>query len=80
MKTPTHIEKCGRMRRYKFILGSVVIATGLVYLFAAGVRESAAHHMTLSMLKSAESSQIVGRRIQLGGCTVVDGSIRWDEY
>ena len=68
------------MKRYKFVIGSIVIAAGLVYLFSAGVRESAARHMTLSMLESTDDSQFNGRRIQLGGCSVVKGSIRWDEY
>ena len=68
------------MKRYKFVIGSFVIAAGLVYLFSAGVRESAARHMTLSMLASTDDSQFDGRRIQLGGCSVVKGSILWDEY
>ena len=68
------------INRYRFVIGSVVIAAGMIYLFSAGVRESAAHHMTLSMLERADDAQLTGRRIQLGGCTVVRGSIRWDEY
>ena len=68
------------MKQYKFIVGSVVIVSGLVFLFASGVRESSAHHMTLSMLANSETSQLAGKRIQLGGSTVVKGSINWDEY
>ncbi len=68
------------MKRYRFVIGSLVIAAGLVYLFSTGVRESAAHHMTLSLLERANDTQFSGRRIQLGGCAVVKGSIIWDEY
>ncbi len=38
------------MRRHKFTLGSLVIAAGLIYLFAAGVQQSTATHMTLQTL------------------------------
>ncbi len=69
------------MSRLKFLLGSTVIASGLAFLVITGVQESAAHHMTLSMLMERSTSLDVGdRRIQLGGCTVVAGSIRWDDY
>ena len=68
------------MKRYRFVIGSLAIAAGLVYLFSAGVRESAAHHMTLSMLEATDDARLYSRRIQLGGCTVVKGSIEWDEY
>ena len=68
------------MKRFKFLLGSAVVAAGLVYLFVTGVRESAAHHMTLSMLQAESTQNLASRRIQLGGCTVVKGSILWDEY
>lgn len=66
------------MRRHKFTLGSLVIAAGLVYLFVAGVDQSTATHMTLQTLlgKSLDEDQ----RIQLGGGTVVPGSIEWDTY
>ena len=66
------------MRRYKFTLGSIVIAAGLLYLFVASVQQSTATHLTLRNLKdyALDDSQ----RIQLGGGTVVPGSIEWDEY
>ena len=66
------------MRRYKFTLGSIVIAAGLLYLFVASVQQSTATHLTLRNLKdyALDGSQ----RIQLGGGTVVPGSIEWDEY
>lgn len=66
------------MRRYKFTLGSLAIAAGLVYLFIAGVQQSTATHLTLEALmdKPLDNSQ----RIQLGGGTVVPGSIEWDQY
>ena len=69
------------MSRLKFILGSAVIAAGLAFLIFTSVEESAAHHVTLPQLLTQADDPAVGeRRIQLGGCTVVRGSIRWDEY
>ena len=64
--------------RYKFIVGSIVVTAGLAFLLITGVRESAARHMTLDMLN--ESTEVTIQRVQLGGCTVVEGSIDWDEY
>ena len=66
------------MRRHKFTLGSLVIAAGLIYLFVAGVQQSTATHMTLQTLMEGATDD--GRRIQLGGSTVVSGSIEWDRY
>ena len=67
--------------RYKFIVGSIVVTAGLAFLLITGVRQSAARHMTLDMLLDpAAASEVRDRRIQLGGCTVVAGSIDWDEY
>ena len=67
--------------RYKFVVGSVVVAAGLVFLLISGVRQSSARHLTLDLLlQQAASSELSNQRLQLGGCTVVDGSIQWDEY
>ena len=66
------------MRRHKFTLGSLVIAAGLIYLFAAGVQQSTTTHMTLQSLMDGVIDE--GQRIQLGGGTVVPGSIEWDRY
>ena len=66
------------MRRHKFTIGSLAIAAGLIYLFVAGVQQSTATHMTLQTLLS--KSLVEGQRIQLGGSTVVPGSIEWDQY
>ena len=66
------------MRRHKFTLGSLVIAAGLIYLFAAGVQQSTATHLTLQTLMNGAIDE--GQRIQLGGGTVVSGSIEWDRY
>ena len=66
------------MRRHKFTLGSLVIAAGLIYLFIAGVQQSTATHMTLQILMDRAVDK--GQRIQLGGGTVVPGSIEWDRY
>ena len=62
------------MRRHKFILGSLVIAAGLVYLFVVGVQQSTAAHMTLQTLMGQSLDE--DQRIQLGGGTVVPGSIK----
>ena len=66
------------MRRHKFTLGSLVIAAGLIYLFVAGVQQSTATHVTLQILMDGSLDQ--SNRIQLGGSTVVPGSIKWDPY
>ncbi len=69
------------MKQYRFILGSLVVAGGLIYLLASGVKQSAAMHMTLpSLMAQVEHKELRGQRIQLGGGTVVPGSIKWDEY
>ena len=69
------------MGRYKFTLGALVIAGGLLYLFASSVQQAAATHLTLaSLLEQPEGAGFHDERIQLGGCTVVEGSIQWDQY
>ncbi len=68
------------MKQYRFVAGSLVIVACLVFLLVSSVRQSAARHMTLPMLlEQVEESNAHGR-IQLGGCTVVEGSIQWDTY
>ena len=62
----------------KFALGGLVIIAGLAYLLVAGVEQTAATHMTLETLTGQEITS--GQRIQLGGGTVVEGSIDWDQY
>ena len=67
--------------RYKFIFGSVMIAAGLIYLFATGVQQSSAMHLTLpGLMDQLAQKSLNNQRIQLGGSTVVPGSIKWDEY
>lgn len=69
------------MKQYRFILGSLVVAGGLIYLLATGVKQSSATHMTLpSLMTQLPHEELRGQRIQLGGGTVVPGSIKWDEY
>ena len=69
------------MERYKVAIGGLVIIAGLTYLFVTGVQQSAATHMTLQLLTEYMEEQDLGhQRIQLGGCTVVEGSIQWDQY
>ena len=69
------------MQKYKFTLGALVIAAGLGFLLVRGFEEPTATHLTLNTL-----SQKIGtntwddQRIQLGGSTVVPGSIKWDKY
>ena len=66
--------------RGKFAIGSVIIGLGVIFLIFTGVQQSAARHMTLDMLLEQSVTELDGRRIQLGGCTVVVGSIEWDAY
>jgi cytochrome c-type biogenesis protein CcmE len=68
------------MKKHKFTLGAALIAASLVYLFVTSVEQSAATHMTLSTLIGGEANDFSKQRIQLGGCTVVEGSIQWDQY
>lgn len=66
------------MRR-QFAIGSLIVALGIVALLVMGVKQSSARHMTLDALL-IEAADVGDRRIQLGGCTVVPGTIQWDEY
>ena len=69
------------MKRYKFTLGALLIAVSLIYLLITSVQQSAAMHMTLStLLQQAGQNDFEDQRIQLGGCSVVEGSIQWDQY
>ena len=68
------------MKNHKFTLGAVLIAASLIYLFITSVEQSAATHMTLSTLMQTATNDFDRQRIQLGGCTVVEGSIQWDQY
>ncbi len=66
------------MRR-QFAIGSVIVALGIVALLIMGVRQSSSRHLTLDVLL-VEGESLGDRRIQLGGCVVVPGTIEWDEY
>jgi|TARA_B110000263_G_scaffold174783_1_gene152702 cytochrome c-type biogenesis protein CcmE len=66
--------------RNKLIFGSIVVALGVVALMFVGVGQSSSRHMTLDALVEETPGEIDGRRIQLAGCTVVPGTIEWDEY
>lgn len=70
------------MKKYQFVLGSLVIAAGLIYLFATGVQQSSAMHLTLpTLMEQLGHKNFNGQRLlQLGGGIVVPGSIKWDEY
>ena len=69
------------MYRHKFTVGALVVATGLFYLFLTGFQQSSSTHMTLqSLTEAAQEDGLKGERIQLGGSTVVPGSIQWDKY
>ena len=67
------------MAQRRFVLGAAVISAGLIYLIVAGVRQSSASHMTLATFAESAHS-LEGKRLQVGGCSVVKGSIEWDEY
>lgn len=66
------------MRR-QFAIGSIIVAIGIAALLVMGVRQSSSRHMTLDVLLG-EGHEVAERRIQLGGCVVVPGTIEWDEY
>lgn len=66
--------------RSKLAIGSIVVALGIVALMMMGVKQSSAHHMTLDAMLGYPGEELEGRRIQLAGCTVVPGTIEWDEY
>ncbi len=66
--------------RTKLLVGSVIVALGVIALMFMGVRQSSSRHMTLDAMVELPTEEITGRRIQLAGCTVVPGSIEWDEY
>ena len=69
------------MHRHKFTVGAFVVAAGLFYLFLTGFQQSSSTHMTLqNLMEAAHSDGLKGQRIQLGGSTVVPGSIQWDKY
>lgn len=69
------------MKRLRFTMGAAVIAAGLLYLFITGFQQSAAAQVDLAtLLEQAGQRQTDGERVQLGGSTVVPGSIQWDEY
>ncbi len=65
--------------QHKFTVGALVIITGLFYLLLTGFQQSSSLHMTLQSL-TEEGAELAGRRIQLGGSTVIPGSIVWDKY
>ena len=66
--------------RWAFALGSIAAAAAIAALLAMGIRQSASRHMTLDALLAEAHDRVEGRRIQLAGCTVVPGTIEWDEY
>jgi cytochrome c-type biogenesis protein CcmE len=69
------------VKRFRFSLGAAVIAAGLIYLVVTGFQQSSATHLTLSsLLQEAGRNGLQGKRFQVGGSTVVPGSIDWDEY
>jgi len=69
------------MYRHKFTAGALVVAMGLFYLFLTGFQQSSSTHMTLqSLTEAAQKDGLEGERIQLGGSTIVPGSIQWDKY
>ena len=59
----------------------MVVAAGLALLMFTGLRQATATHTTLADLLDLVAGDGVGsQRVQLGGSTVVPGSIAWDEY
>lgn len=69
------------MQRHKFTLGGLVIVAGLGFLLVRGFEQNTAAHITLATLsQKAATNAWDDQRIQLGGSTVVPGSIKWDKY
>ncbi|HJP33408.1 MAG: cytochrome c maturation protein CcmE [Candidatus Latescibacteria bacterium] len=66
--------------RTKLLVGSAIVALGVIALMILGVRQSSSRHVTLDVMVELPAAEISGRRIQLAGCTVVPGTIEWDEY
>jgi cytochrome c-type biogenesis protein CcmE len=66
--------------RSKLAIGSVIVVLGVIALIMTGVKQSSSRHLTLDGLLRESTEEIAGRRIQLAGCTVVPGTIEWDEY
>jgi cytochrome c-type biogenesis protein CcmE len=67
--------------RLKFSLVALLVVGGLGYLVVTGFRQSAATQVTLASLEEKRAGgRLEDERLQLGGCTVVQGSIRWDRY
>ena len=65
------------MQRFKFVLGGALVAAGLIFLLVSGVQQSVSTHMNLATLLQRMDGE---ERIQLGGNTVVSGSIEWGQY
>jgi cytochrome c-type biogenesis protein CcmE len=68
------------MHRARFVVGGIVIAAGLAFLILTGFSQAAAAHTTLAGLLEPVGERITAPHLQLGGSTVVAGSIAWDEY
>ncbi len=69
------------MLQHKFFFGSFVILACLCYLIWSSFQQSTSMHLTLDMLlDKIHSGHPMSERIQLGGSTVVPGSISWDKY
>ena len=67
--------------QHKFYLGSVIILMSLAYLMWTSFQQSTSMHLTLGMLmEKIQLGHPISDRIQLGGSTVVPGSILWDKY
>lgn len=67
--------------QHKFYFGSVIILMGLAYLIWISFQQSTSMHLTLGMfIEKIQLGHPISDRIQLGGSTVVPGSILWDKY
>lgn len=69
------------MQRHKFTLGVLVLVAGLSFLLFSGFDQTTSAHVTLAALvQDGTHRDWSDQRIQLGGSTIVPGSIQWDEY
>ena len=69
------------MSRNKSLVGSFIIVACLIYLIASSFEQATSIHLTLNTLnRMVSKDNVLADRIQLGGSTVVPGSIKWDKY
>lgn len=64
------------VRRWKFLIGGLIILVALGYLMFAALREGGMYYLTVSEFRAKEQS-ILGERVRVNGEVVTD-SVVWD--